>query len=380
MYIDKNKALHAGALLTGVIMAIVLAVFLIAHFGSSTPDSLDGTEISETDINSQLENVLPFTVVGTWYSDCDDGDILIISEDLRYTSSAWLRDGRYQTSETTLRLIDELGGEKTLHLVPDHSSGTAALVYSDHSPVRTYYSDKETMLQNKKLGTDAAALTDDINSRNLLTILCSDIWLGESSSGAVTVDMTDSSITLTEMDTPYTFVYSLSDISFDVDSQTFNAGFSSSAKRDAQTLEGSFGYVNTISVHLDENDTYTLYFRDGNSFGFQHRPFVKTVKLSLEALPAESTSNCETSTTTPLPSSEHQSPIALTPSDAAGVAEDPDNWDKTGTKMVIDRETTTAADSTVTTTTTYADGTVETAVSHQTTVENGSIDLIPEAE
>lgn len=81
------------------------------------------------------------SVVGTWYSDRDDGAALVLNKDGTYSDGKWLIGGSYNKDGDTILLTGTLDGQNTLKL--QKKNGENVLVYGDESYSHTYYSTEE---------------------------------------------------------------------------------------------------------------------------------------------------------------------------------------------------------------------------------------------
>lgn len=130
-------------------------------------------------------------IVGTWYSDRPDNDILTLSKEGRYTSSVWLAPGAYTVEGDVLRLTDSFGTTKEL-LIQSHESGQV-LFYENEPLSRTYFSSQELAQESLE-----ANKPKELTPEELQTLVAGEIIPGEWISYDESTDLviTDKEITL----------------------------------------------------------------------------------------------------------------------------------------------------------------------------------------
>lgn len=182
-----NKKVAIGVMIFGIIL-IIAAVIIRTGKKKTT------SEPAKTTMSTTTNNKKTYVLTGEWYSDRENGDTLTLKSDGSYTSSTWLKDGKYNISGETLTLTDLFGKETSLTVTKEGE--TLTLVYSGGKPSgHSYYRtvaelDAATAVQNA-LVTEQHALNKSI----IMQILTTGDWENQKSftePGGYTLHMTDS--------------------------------------------------------------------------------------------------------------------------------------------------------------------------------------------
>lgn len=178
-----------------ILLAVVCATISISALTSCKANqNAASDESSHTAAESETTNTFDsHSLVGSWFSDRENGDILTFNEDGTFSSSAWLKNGTFSITGKTVYLTDALGMKKTLSV--GSYEGSATLVYSDESSGHTYYRTQAELNEVKIARESVAAEEQEFNKDAVMKILTTGEWL---STNGFTLSMTDTSFTVSK--------------------------------------------------------------------------------------------------------------------------------------------------------------------------------------
>lgn len=259
--------------------------------------------IPETETTAEKES---YDIIGSWYSDHENGDTLTLKEDGSYTSSVWLKDGNYSISGNTLILTDLF--KRQTNLTIQESEGDLTLVYADSSSGHTYYRTEEALDAVKTAQESVEAEEQSFNESVVMKILTTGDWTNPN---GYTLHMTDRDFTISENEnypkfgnsestdldtesTSKTYQYEITNIK--AESHGFGYIFYSTIiKDDGERQENVY-----FKISFGEDNTYTI-----NSEGFFYAyQFTKTIKIDFD---------------TPTPNSSEE----ITPEESSAAPEPP---------------------------------------------------------
>lgn len=229
----------------------------------------------ETETTAEKES---YDLIGSWYSDRENGDTLTLNKDGSYTSSVWLKDGNYSISENTLTLTDLFGKETSFTIKENGDNLT--LVYSDSSSGHTYYRTEEALTAVKAAQESAAAEEQSFNESVVMKILTTEDW---TSSNGFTLHVAENDFTVSRNEnnpnfnkeynfTPdKTYQYQITDIKKDSNVSAFFINVTITAD-DGTQKQAQF------TIGVKEDNLYT-FFSDVVPYAAQ---FTKIVKIDFD--------------------------------------------------------------------------------------------------
>ena len=226
------------------------------------------------------------SLVGSWFSDRENGDILTFNEDGTFSSSAWLKNGTFSISGKTVYLVDALGMKKSLTI--GNHEGSMTLIFSDESSRYIYYRTQEELNKVKAARESAAAETLAFNKDAVMKILTTGEWL---SSNNFTLSMTDTSFTISKNENHPDYGKSAEyDWEPSVTRQYQITSIERGTNVDAffidikVTDENGIERNSDFTIGLKEDNTYTLF---SHAFPYASS-FTKTVALDFDTPPKSS--------------------------------------------------------------------------------------------
>ena len=265
-------------ILVAVIAAVFLVVALVLYFIKGNGDSAD----QPTGITVPLVSTAPpvstaqiivtgYDVSGTWYSDRENGDTLILETDGSYTSLNWLAAGSYTVAADNriIKFTDLFGDINQLTLV---ASGDTYVMKYEGSAAHTYYRTMQEATAAQEAQKAAAEEMRSFYDAALLQILTTGEWL--SLDETATLNFTDSVFIIEFAGTQ--FVESTTrEYSYVITNVSFQNGHYS-VKMDLHDKTSSLNFNNSgVGITISEDNTYTLIC--GN-FAFAQK-YQKTVKI-----------------------------------------------------------------------------------------------------
>lgn len=240
--------------------------------------------VPETETTAEKES---YDLIGSWYSDRENGDTLTLNKDGSYTSSVWLKDGNYSIAGNTLTLTDLFGKETNLTIQGNGEELT--LVYPDPSTGHTYYQTEEALNAVKAARESAAEEEQSFNEAVVKKILTTGDWTNPN---GYTLHMTNRDFTISKNEdypnfgnpessdldtesTSKTYQYEITNIK--AESHGFGYIFYSTIIKDDGEIQENVYF----KISFGENNTYTI-----NSEGFFYAyQFTKTIKIDFDTPP-----------------------------------------------------------------------------------------------
>ncbi|GIP52980.1 hypothetical protein [Paenibacillus vini] len=173
-----------------VSIAVVLAIILIAVLvpkGNSETNAVQNTSANPATSKAAKGNNL----VGTWYSDKKDNDVLTILEDGRYASSGWLAPGRYTIEGDKISLTDTFGTTIELQI---KEGGQGKELFFENEPLsHTYFTTEELAKQSQEAKKPKELTPEELNQLIAVDVLPGH-WI--SNDGSTDLIITEDKITL----------------------------------------------------------------------------------------------------------------------------------------------------------------------------------------
>ena len=176
MSISKNAKISIA-----VIAALALIVAAVLYFtqgdkvnivqeNDNTPEPV----ISTPGVNTPVI-VASYDVSGTWYSDRENGDILVLETFGTYTSSNWIAAGSYVVGADnhTITLTDSFGERKELNLT---TNGSAYVMRYEGAAAHSYYRTMQEVTTARETQKAAAEEMQSFYDAALLQILTTGEW------------------------------------------------------------------------------------------------------------------------------------------------------------------------------------------------------------
>lgn len=134
----QNKKFKIAIAIIATIL-LVLAIIIVWIKGKN----------SNIDSDTTQSNIYNIDIVGTWYSNRTDNDILTLKNDDTYSSSAWLAAGTYRVDNNIVYLTDNYGTTKELTISTDNESSNSILYFDNENYSHTYFRTQEEAENSK---------------------------------------------------------------------------------------------------------------------------------------------------------------------------------------------------------------------------------------
>jgi len=253
-------------------------IFVIRNNTPGNVDSADSPTSPNTEGNN---NISEYLVSGTWYSNQQRVDTLMLNDDGSYSSSYWLAAGNYQVDGDKIILTDIYGTSKSLSIIDNNED---LVLYFDNAHLsHYYYMSKRTDANN--IATDSDDKVYISNNNETPPLVDTEDYFDDMQvmyKAAVSQILTTGGwvdvrgeTTLTFTDEEYTAVYTSTILAGETEQKTTGYNILEvtaldneyKVKWESVESDGRKSIINDIILTSKDND-YTLY-----SFSF---PFAKT--------------------------------------------------------------------------------------------------------
>lgn len=250
--------------------------------------------VPETETTAEKES---HDLIGSWYSDRENGDTLTLNKDGSYTSSVWLKDGNYSIAGNTLTLTDLFGKETNLTIQGNGEELT--LVYPDPSTGHTYYQTEEALNAVKAARESAAEEEKSFNEAVVKKILTTGDWTNQKSftePGGYTLHITDTEFTVSaneahelkddpkfaELFPTKTYIYKITDIK--QEEPLLGSPYESRYSFKATITRDNGDTQENIPFYIDiGSDNFYSILSGG--FPYDGKTYSKTIKIDFDTPP-----------------------------------------------------------------------------------------------
>jgi hypothetical protein len=240
-----------------------------------------------------------YDILGSWYSDRENGDMLTLKEDGSYTSSVWLKDGIYTISGDMLILKDTFGKETRLSIVQNKDEIT--LIYSEKASGHTYYRTEDKLNEAKAVQESSAAEEQNFNETILMKILTTGDWKNQKSftePGGYTLHITDTEFLVsaneehemrkdpkfTELFPAKAYKYKITEIRQEEvllgSSAESRYSFKATITRDNGDIQENVPFT----VEIGNDNFYSI---SSGGFPYNSKTYSKTIKIDFDMKPTE---------------------------------------------------------------------------------------------
>lgn len=175
---------------TKIIIAIAAAILLVVSIivaivaGGKKAENKEGnattnpSQTATTTVSSNeqiLNNITSLDLIGVWYSDRADGDILTLSKDNTYSCSYWLNPGEFKLENKKLYLTDEYLSTKVFDVLMADDKLT--LCFKDNSGVSYYFLDQKAAEASMASKEDLEGKKEDLQEK--YTAVAKSLLVGE---------------------------------------------------------------------------------------------------------------------------------------------------------------------------------------------------------
>lgn len=272
---SKNKPFAIFVAIVGGLLLIVAIIMSITSKDKPNDNDAEASiVVTPTALPIKDTKINGYDVIGTWYSDRPDGDILTLGNDSSFESSVWLLlGGTYSINGNSIVLVDKTGSTKNITYKTQDNIHT--LKFENGANSHIYYRTKEEAeLSSEREAREREERKTLIDSA-ALQILTTGEWISQSGNAKVSfsdTEYTHEYIHENQENIVQTFKYTITEI------KETDSGYE--LKWEADNIEnGRHMSANDAVILIKGDDNYSL---SCSAFDYMENSYYKTVSIVFE--------------------------------------------------------------------------------------------------